>query len=100
MQKPNRTLLKFYAGKDINCLELNTPKNNYLRMANYAFKRNYDCMIIRLSAKKKKMLPEFKKYEKIKEFSGKKNIAAVFFSKNFLKDPAHKSVKNLVKQSP
>ena len=96
----NDSRIKFYAGKDIDCFQFHTPKNNYLRMANYAFKRNYECMIIRLSAKKKKMLPEFKKYEKIKEFSGKKNIAAVFCSKNFLKDPAYNSIKNLAKQNP
>ncbi len=79
----------FYAGRQTfstNMIENMRYENNPLDCFDLeltALKQQMDIVIVRLSAKKKKLLPEFIYYKKTKEFRGRKNVVAIYCSDEF-----------------
>ena len=77
--------IPFYAGRERDYMKYADIHHNYFAMEQTAIENQMDILIIRVSAKKKDILPELAVYKKVKEFIGKKNIAIIYCSPEFHK---------------
>jgi len=86
----NDLRIPFYAGRELyssrekGLLNYDNSIHDYVDMEQFAIANQADLIIIRLSKKKKKLLPAFKNFIKIKEFSGRKRISVIYSSKKYL----------------
>ncbi len=87
----NEARILFYAGKESwsggreNFLPYARLRYDYKEIGQLARKRQRDLVIIRSSVKRKDKVPDPKYFQKVKEFIGKKSIAIVYCSPQFLK---------------
>jgi 4-amino-4-deoxy-L-arabinose transferase-like glycosyltransferase len=68
----------FYAGRGLDQTPYLNP--NYLAMEKLALKKNFDLLIITKSKKRKNSRPRLKKFTRVKEFVGEKNIVNIYCS--------------------
>jgi len=86
----NGRRILFYAGRETysdrgNRVEMyGSSRSDFTGIEKLAVKIQADVIIIRTSVRRKDMIPEFKYFKKIKEFVGKKKIAVIFYSPDFL----------------
>ena len=86
----NERRILFYAGRETysdrgNRVEMyGSSRSDFTGMEKLAKKIQADVIIIRTSVRRKDMIPEFKYFRKIREFVGKKKIAVIFYSPDFL----------------
>ncbi|MBW2329861.1 MAG: glycosyltransferase family 39 protein [Deltaproteobacteria bacterium] len=59
--------------------------HDYVGMEQFALAKQMDLIIVRVSVKRKNLIPELEYYKKVKEFTGKKNIAIIYCSPEFHK---------------
>ncbi|MDY6972154.1 MAG: glycosyltransferase family 39 protein [Thermodesulfobacteriota bacterium] len=74
------TRIPFYAGRERDYMGYENIHHNYIAMEQTAIESQMDLLIIRVSAKIRKYLPDLAVYKKIKEFTGKKNVAVIYCS--------------------
>jgi hypothetical protein len=81
----NDSRIPFYAGRqrDYQMFKKRHHGHSYKAMEQIALSSKMDLIIIRTSARKKDSLPDFSHFKKIKEFTGKKNIAVIYASSKF-----------------
>jgi len=85
----NEIRIPFYAGRQLyssrekNLVKYKNSRQDYVDLEQFATVNQADLIIIRLSKKEKNLLPVFKLFIKIKEFSGEKGIAVIYSSKEF-----------------
>jgi len=86
----NERRILFYAGRETYLDRGNSVKvygsssSDLTGMEKFAEKIQADVIIIRTSVRRKDMIPEFKYFKKIREFVGKKKIAVIFYSPDYL----------------
>ncbi len=68
----------FYAGRGADFVFY--PKSDYSEMETFAAKEEMDLLIVKTSKKKKNQTPRFKKYRKVEEFVGVKDIVSIYCS--------------------
>jgi 4-amino-4-deoxy-L-arabinose transferase-like glycosyltransferase len=68
----------FYAGRGADFVFY--PKSDYFKMETFAATGGMDLLIIKTSKKKKNQTPRFKKYRKVEEFVGVKDIVSIYCS--------------------
>jgi hypothetical protein len=68
----------FYAGRGVDFVFY--PKSDYSKMETFAAKGGMDLLIVKTSKKKKNQTPHFKKYRKVEEFIGVKDIVSIYCS--------------------
>jgi hypothetical protein len=68
----------FYAGRGADFVFY--PKSDYSKMEIFAAKGGMDLLIVKTSKKKKNQTPHFKKYRKVEEFIGVKDIVSIHCS--------------------
>ena len=68
----------FYAGRGADFFFYQEP--DYLEMETFATIRQIDLLIIKTSKKKQNQIPGFKKYKKVEEFVGVKDIVTIYCS--------------------
>jgi len=78
----NDSRILFYAGRGNDFLRYNERDyaQRYGAMEEMARSNRLDLIIIRVSVKKRGIIPDFHQFKKIKEFLGKKNIAVIYAS--------------------
>ena len=74
----NDLRIPFYAGRSLKQTHYMRP--NYFDMEKLALKRNFDLLIISTSKKSRNLRPEFKKFTRVKEFVGKKDVVNIYCS--------------------
>ncbi|MCP4367210.1 MAG: glycosyltransferase family 39 protein [Deltaproteobacteria bacterium] len=85
----NDLRIPFYAGRELyssrekNLIKYDNSHHDDVDMEHFAIANQADLIIIRRSKKEKKLLPAFKHFFKIKEFSGRKRSAVIYRSKEF-----------------
>jgi len=88
----NDLRIPFYSGRELyssrekNLFRYKNNRQGYVDMERFATANQADLIIIRLSKKEKNLLPEFKHFIKIKEFSGKKRVAVIYSSQKFFRN--------------
>lgn len=75
---------KLYSNKEKDLLQYGNDLRDYEDVERFATVNQVDLIIIRFSQKEKELLPVFKRFIKIKEFSGRKRIAVIYRSQEFL----------------
>jgi len=73
-----------YSNKEKGLLQYGNDLRDYEDVERFATDNQVDLIIIRFSQKEKELLPVFKRFVKIKEFSGRKRIAVIYRSQEFL----------------
>ena len=73
-----------YGDKKGNFLPYYKLGDNYSGMERLAYETQMDVLVIRISTKRKDMLSGLRHFKKVKEFIGKKRVAVVYCSKDFL----------------
>ncbi len=88
----NDMRIPFYAGRELysnqekDLLQYGNDLYNHEEVERFATVNQVDLIIIRFSHKEKELLPAFQHFIQIKEFSGKKRIAVIYRSQEFLKN--------------
>ena len=77
---------KLYSNKEKGLLQYGNDLRNNEDVERFATVNQVDLIIIRFSQKEKELLPVFKRFIKIKEFSGRKRMAVIYQSQEFLKN--------------
>ena len=86
----NERRILFYAGRETYSDRENRVKmygssrSDFTGIEKLAKKNQADVIIIRTSVRRKDMIPEFKYFKKIREFVGKKKIAVIYYSPDYL----------------
>jgi len=75
---------KLYSNKEKDLLQYGNDLRDNEDVERFATVNQVDLIIIRFSKKEKELLPVFKRFVKIKEFSGRKRIAVIYRSQEFL----------------
>mgnify|MGYP001829079514 CR=1 FL=1 len=70
--------IPFYAGRGLD--QTLYLKPNYLAMEKLALKKSFDLLIIKTSKKRKNARPRLKKFTRVKEFVGAKDIVNIYCS--------------------
>jgi hypothetical protein len=68
----------FYAGRGADFVFY--PESDYFKMETFAAKEGMDLLIVKTSKKKKNQTPRFRKYRKVEEFVGVKDIVSIYCS--------------------
>jgi hypothetical protein len=68
----------FYAGRGADFVFY--PESDYFKMETFAAKEGIDLLIVKTSKKKKNQAPRFRKYRKVEEFVGVKDIVSIYCS--------------------
>ncbi len=86
----NDARILFYAnrdtsgGNDDKFIPYHRLGTDYARMERLAYENQTDVLVIRTSVKRKEMLLGIKYFKKVKEFIGKKKLAVIYCSADFL----------------
>jgi hypothetical protein len=81
--------IPFYAGRnpysrsEKDFLRYDQGLHNHAAMEQYAKANHVDVIIVRVSKKKKNLIPNFEYYNKLKEFKGRNRIAIIYISSKF-----------------
>jgi hypothetical protein len=70
--------IPFYAGRGLDQTLYLNP--NYLAIEKFALKKNFDLLIITTSKKGTNSRPQLKKFTRVKEFVGEKDIVNIYCS--------------------
>ena len=83
----NDSRILFYGGrgKDFSRYNERDHDGGFAAMEQEALSKGMDLIIIRTSARKRRSIPDFQHFRKIKEFLGKKNFAVIYASAELLK---------------
>jgi hypothetical protein len=76
----------FFAGRGIDFLIYNDSDNDCSGLEQFAMQKQMDVVIVRISAKERAQIDQFRYYKKIKEFAGKKNMIIIYGSPEFMKE--------------
>jgi hypothetical protein len=68
----------FYAGRGADFVFY--PESDYFKMETFAAKEGMDLLIVKTSKKRKNQTPRFRKYRKVEEFVGVKDIVSIYCS--------------------
>ncbi|NNL43246.1 MAG: hypothetical protein HKO79_12225 [Desulfobacterales bacterium] len=85
----NDMRIPFYAGRNLysnqekDLLQYGNDLHNHEDVEQFATVNRVDLIILKISEKEEEILPTFKHFKKIKEFSGRKRIAVIYRSKEF-----------------
>ncbi|UCH23418.1 MAG: glycosyltransferase family 39 protein [Deltaproteobacteria bacterium] len=84
----NDPRIAFYAGRETYTRKKKTIiyhsiRHDYSGIEKFALENKGDIIIIRTSTERLKLLPDLKKFAKVKEFKGKKKIAVIFYSRKY-----------------
>jgi 4-amino-4-deoxy-L-arabinose transferase-like glycosyltransferase len=80
----------FYAGRGLDFFFY--PDPDYLKMETFAARSEMDLLIIKTSKRKKNHTPRFKKYRKVEEFVGVKDIVSIYCSPKLYKSISGKKL--------
>jgi hypothetical protein len=72
----NERKIPFYAGRGKNYFYY--PTTDYPSMEQHALADQADLLIIRISSKKRHLLPAFQNFTVVREFEGKKNLVVLY----------------------
>jgi len=74
---------ELYSSREKNLVKYDSSSHDYIGIEKFAIAKQADLVIIKILEKEKVLIPEFKHFIKIKEFSGEKRIVVIYSSQEF-----------------